>query len=134
MKLAKLIQKNKVTLLSGLGAGLEYYDFVIYIILTQYLVMALFPPENVLQGFIGVLSIFSAGYLIRPLGGIVFGSLGDRFGRKKPFILSISLMAFSTVGIGLIPSYASIGMAAPLLLLFFRLIQGFSLEIGRAHV
>ncbi len=127
MTLLRTIQQHKITLLSGLGAGLEYYDFVIYVIFSHYLSIVLFPPNTGASSLITVLSIFSAGYLIRPIGGIFFASLGDRFGRKNIFILSISLMAISTIGIGLIPSYATIGLCAPAFLLLCRLIQGLSL-------
>lgn len=122
-----LLKTHKITLLSGLGVGLEYYDFVIYVMLSHYLSLAFFPAGDETQGILGVLGIFSAGYLIRPIGGILFGSLGDRLGRRKIFVISISLMAVSTLSIGLIPRYAQIGITAPVLLTLFRLVQGISL-------
>ncbi|WP_432721326.1 MFS transporter [Jeongeupia wiesaeckerbachi] len=111
--------------LSALGGALEFYDFVIYVFFAAVIGKLFFPPDmpdwlSQLQTF----GIFAAGYLARPLGGIIIAHFGDKLGRKKMFTLSIFLMAVPTLAIGLMPTYASIGIAAPLLLLLFRVMQG----------
>jgi MFS family permease len=111
--------------LAALGGALEFYDFVIYVFLAPVIGRLFFPadmPEwlRMLQTF----GIFSAGYLARPLGGIVIAHFGDRLGRKRMFALSIFLMAAPTLLIGLLPTYTTIGIAAPLLLLLMRILQG----------
>ena len=111
--------------LSALGGTLEFYDFVIYVFFAAVLGGLFFPADmpdwlRQLQTF----GIFAAGYLARPLGGIVIAHFGDKLGRKKMFSLSIFLMAVPTLVIGLLPTYASIGIAAPLLLLAMRVLQG----------
>ncbi|APR17243.1 MFS transporter [Xanthomonas citri pv. citri] len=111
--------------LSALGGALEFYDFIIFILFAKVLGELFFPPgipewTRQLQTF----GIFAAGYLIRPLGGIVMAHFGDLLGRKRMFALSIGLMALPTLAIGVLPTYAQIGVAAPLLLLTMRLLQG----------
>nr|WP_315235085.1 MFS transporter [uncultured Albidiferax sp.] len=111
--------------LSALGGTLEFYDFVIYVFFAAVLSHQFFPVDmpdwlRQLQTF----GIFAAGYLSRPLGGIVIAHFGDLLGRKRMFTLSIFLMAVPTLVIGLLPTYASIGVAAPLLLLAMRVLQG----------
>jgi len=111
--------------LSALGGALEFYDFVIFIYFTAAISKLFFPPDmpewlRVVQTF----GIFAAGYLARPIGGILFAHFGDLIGRKRMFALSIFLMALPCLAIGLLPTYASIGIAAPLLLLLFRVMQG----------
>ncbi|APW39290.1 MFS transporter [Rhodoferax koreense] len=111
--------------LSALGGTLEFYDFVIYVFFAAVLGKLFFPVDmpdwlRQLQTF----GIFAAGYLSRPLGGIVIAHFGDILGRKRMFTLSIFLMAVPTLVIGLLPTYASIGVAAPLLLLAMRVLQG----------
>jgi MFS family permease len=111
--------------LAALGGALEFYDFVIYVFLAPVIGRLFFPADmpdwlRLLQTF----GIFSAGYLARPVGGIVIAHFGDLLGRKRMFTLSIFLMAVPTLAIGLLPTYASIGIAAPLLLLLMRILQG----------
>ncbi|MBB5769438.1 MFS transporter [Xanthomonas euroxanthea] len=115
----------KTLALSALGGALEFYDFIIFIFFATVLGQLFFPPGipdwmRQLQTF----GIFAAGYLIRPLGGIVMAHFGDLLGRKRMFALSIGLMALPTLAIGVLPTYAQIGLAAPLLLLTMRLLQG----------
>ncbi|MGJ7508512.1 MFS transporter [Variovorax sp. GT1P44] len=115
----------KTLALSALGGTLEFYDFVIYVFFATVLGALFFPVDmpdwlRQLQTF----GIFAAGYLARPLGGIVIAHFGDLLGRKRMFTLSIFLMAAPTLVIGLLPTYASIGVAAPLLLLAMRVLQG----------
>ena len=111
--------------LAALGGALEFYDFVIYVFLAPVIGRLFFPADmpdwlRLLQTF----GIFAAGYLARPLGGILIAHFGDLLGRKRMFTLSIFLMAAPTLAIGLLPIYASIGIAAPLLLLLMRILQG----------
>nr|WP_280514994.1 MFS transporter [Azorhizobium oxalatiphilum] len=111
--------------LSALGGALEFYDFIIFVYFVSVLGKLFFPPDMPQWlGQLQVLGVFAAGYLVRPLGGIVMAHFGDKGGRKKMFTLSIFLMALSTIGISVLPSYESIGYAAPLLLLTMRLLQG----------
>ncbi|NIK41321.1 MFS family permease [Xanthomonas arboricola] len=115
----------KTLALSALGGALEFYDFIIFIFFATVLGELFFPPGipewmRQLQTF----GIFAAGYLIRPLGGMVMAHFGDLLGRKRMFALSIGLMALPTLAIGVLPIYAQIGLAAPLLLLTMRLLQG----------
>jgi len=121
-----LSRKDIQTLgLSALGGTLEFYDFVIYVFFAAVLGKLFFPVDmpdwlRQLQTF----GIFAAGYLSRPLGGIIIAHFGDILGRKRMFTLSIFMMAVPTLVIGLLPTYASIGVAAPLLLLAMRVLQG----------
>ena len=115
----------RTLLLAALGGALEFYDFIIFVFFTVVIAQLFFPPDmpewlRQLQTF----GIFAAGYLARPLGGIVMAHYGDRLGRKRMFMLSVLLMAVPTLLIGLLPTYASIGIAAPILLLILRMLQG----------
>ena len=121
-----LSRKDYRTLaLAALGGALEFYDFVVFVFFTKALGAVFFPPHmsewlRQLQTF----GIFAAGYLARPLGGIVIAHFGDLLGRKRMFTLSILLMAVPTLGMGLLPTYATVGAAAPILLLTLRILQG----------
>jgi MFS family permease len=111
--------------LAALGGALEFYDFVIFIFFTVVIGQLFFPPDmpdwlRQVQTF----GIFAAGYLARPLGGIVMAHFGDLLGRKKMFALSIFLMSVPTLAIGLLPTYQTLGIWAPLLLLMLRIVQG----------
>ncbi|MYM34958.1 MFS transporter [Duganella sp. FT94W] len=115
----------KTLALAALGGALEFYDFIIFVFFANAIGQLFFPPEmpdwlRTLQTF----GIFAAGYIVRPLGGIVMAHFGDLLGRKRMFTLSILMMAVPTLVIGLLPTYASIGLAAPLLLLLMRVLQG----------
>ena len=111
--------------LAALGGALEFYDFVVFVFFANPL-SHLFFPQDTPQWLarLQVYGIFAAGYLARPLGGVVMAHYGDTLGRKKMFTLSVFLMALPTLGIGLLPVYAQIGMLAPLLLLLLRVMQG----------
>ena len=111
--------------LAALGGALEFYDFVVFVFFAIPL-GHLFFPQNTAPWLaqLQVYGIFAAGYLARPLGGVVMAHYGDKLGRKKMFTLSVFLMALPTLGIGLLPVYAQIGMLAPLLLLLLRVVQG----------
>jgi MHS family proline/betaine transporter-like MFS transporter len=121
-----LMKTKKITLLTSIGAGLEYYDFIIYALLAGYIAKQFFPEGNYYVGIMGAFCIFALGYFVRPFGGVVFGMFGDRFGRKKPLLASILLMAFSTVFIGLLPTYKTIGLSATVIFTLFRILQGLS--------
>jgi MFS family permease len=111
--------------LSALGGALEFYDFVVFVFFASPLGHLFFPPATApWLAQLQVFGIFAAGYLARPLGGIVMAHYGDTLGRKKMFMLSVFLMALPTLMIGLLPVYAQIGMLAPLLLLLLRVVQG----------
>jgi MFS family permease len=115
----------RTLLLSALGGALEFYDFVVFVFLALPLSELFFPQGTApWLAQIKVYGIFAAGYLARPLGGIVMAHFGDRSGRKRMFALSVFLMALPTLAIGLLPTYAQIGMLAPLLLLLLRIVQG----------
>jgi MFS family permease len=123
---AALTRRDARTLaLAALGGALEFYDFIIFVFFTTVIGQLFFPPDTPdwlrqLQAF----GLFAAGYLARPLGGIAMAHFGDRSGRKRMFTLSVFLMAIPTLLIGLLPTYASIGYAAPLALLVLRMLQG----------
>lgn len=115
----------KVLALASLGGALEFYDFVVYVFFATILSQLFFPPgmSDALKQFQSF-GIFAAGYLARPLGGIVMAHFGDLVGRKRMFMLSVLLMAVPTFAIGLLPTFATIGFAAPVLLLCLRMLQG----------
>lgn len=108
------------------GNLLEWYDFVIFAYMAPYIADNFFPSNDPYFGLLAVFITFGLGFVVRPLGGILIGRLGDAKGRKSALLLTIFLMAAGTAGIGLVPGRASIGEVAPWLLLLCRLIQGFS--------
>lgn len=131
------LQKNsifKVIGASSLGTLIEWYDFYIFGSLATIIGAQLFPADAGASALINTLAIFAAGFIVRPFGALVFGRLGDLIGRKYTFLLTLVLMGGSTFLIGLIPSYSSIGYAAPILVLILRLVQGLALggEYGGA--
>lgn len=109
---------------SSLGGGLELYDFVIYIFFAPIISRLFFPTANHVVAMLSTFSVFAAGYLVRPLGGIIFGYYGDRYGRKKGLITTLTLMGVCTILIGCLPTYSSIGILAPILLTVLRVLQG----------
>jgi metabolite-proton symporter len=117
----------KVTASSFLGNTLEYYDFLVYGTAAAVVFPKVFFPDA--SGFVGTLSAFgtfAVGFLARPLGGLFFGSRGDRHGRKSTLMITLTVMGLSTILIGLLPSYGTIGIWAPILLVALRLLQGFA--------
>lgn len=132
MKISDGTPKNKASfsrmvISSVVGQSLEWYDFYIYGALAPVLTTVFFPQENQFIGLISSLSVFAVGFLMRPLGGLVFGYQSDKLGRKAIFVMTLLTMAIATALVGLLPSYSQIGLLAPFLLVFLRLIQGFSL-------
>ncbi len=108
-----------------LGAVLEWYDFSIFVFLAPILSKVFFPASTNFVSMLMTYAVFAIGFLARPLGGMVFGCYADRYGRKKSMLLSMMTLTFATVSIGLLPTYATLGVAAPLLLIVLRLLQGF---------
>lgn len=126
----------KIVTLTALGGALEFYDFTIYALFASYISQNFFTNNNALIGLINTFAVFALGYLARPIGGVVFGHLGDKFGRKSAFSLAVFMMATATLLMGCLPNYQSIGIAAPIILIVLRLLQGFSVggEIPGAAV
>jgi MHS family citrate/tricarballylate:H+ symporter-like MFS transporter len=114
------------------GNGLEYYDFVTYAFFASQIGRTFFPSDTPGTSLLASLATFGVGFLTRPLGAVVIGRLGDRVGRKPAMLLSFFLIGVGVIGLPLIPSYASIGVLAPILVIVFRLVQGFALggEVG----
>jgi len=125
---------GKIIFSSSLGTLIEWYDFYIFGMLAKTISIQFFPEGNNTAALLNTLAIFAAGFLVRPFGALVFGRLGDLIGRKYTFLLTLVLMGASTFLIGLVPGYKTIGIAAPLLVLLLRLIQGLALggEYGGA--
>lgn len=119
---------------SSVGTLIEWYDFYIFGSLAAILAEQFFPKTNPTAAFLSTLATFAAGFIVRPFGALVFGRLGDKVGRKYTFLVTLVLMGGSTFAIGLIPSYETIGIVAPLLVLLLRLLQGLALggEYGGA--
>src|ERR1700689_4155635 len=112
---------------SSLGTVFEWYDFYLYGLLATIISAQFFSGVNEVTGFIFALAAFAAGFAVRPFGALVFGRLGDLVGRKHTFLITMGIMGGSTFVVGLLPSYASAGVIAPVMLLVFRLLQGLAL-------
>ena len=125
---------RKVIFASSLGTVFEWYDFYLYGALSAIISRQFFSGVNETTGFLFALLAFAAGFFVRPFGALVFGCLGDLVGRKHTFLVTIVIMGLSTALVGLLPSYASIGLAAPVILILLRLLQGLALggEYGGA--
>jgi MFS family permease len=119
---------------SSLGTVFEWYDFYLYGLLATVISAQFFSGVNETTGFIFALAAFAAGFAVRPFGALVFGRLGDLVGRKHTFLITMSLMGIATFAVGILPSYATAGVAAPVMLLALRLLQGLALggEYGGA--
>jgi metabolite-proton symporter len=118
----------KVVFASMLGTTVEWYDFFLYGVASAIVLpQVFFPAADPLAGTLLSLGTFAIGFIARPLGGLVFGHYGDRLGRKRLLVLSLLMMGLSTFAIGLLPGYATIGVAAPALLVLLRLVQGFAI-------
>ncbi|MEO6153755.1 MAG: MFS transporter [Croceibacterium sp.] len=126
----------KVIAASSLGTVFEWYDFYLYGLLATNISAQFFSGVNESTGFILALAAFAAGFAVRPFGALVFGRVGDLVGRKNTFLVTMSIMGASTFLVGLLPSYAAIGVASPLLLVALRLLQGLAIggEYGGAAV
>src|SRR3954466_6744919 len=126
--------EKRVIFASSLGTVFEWYDFYLFGVLTAIIGAQFFAPLDESTRNIFTLLAFAAGFAVRPFGALVFGRLGDMVGRKHTFLITIVIMGGSAAVFGLLPSYASIGVAAPILLLCMRLLQGLALggEYGGA--
>ena len=116
---------KKVIFAAGFGNALEWFDFILYAQFYKMISKHFFPVSDISE--IMTMAVFAAGFLGRPLGALVFGSIGDRFGRRIALIMGIVTMAIPTAAIGLLPSYEQIGITSTILLVFMRMMQGFSL-------
>src|SRR5258706_11548647 len=127
-------EEKKVIFASSLGTVFEWYDFYLYAVLAPFFAALFFPPGNQTAALLSAFATYAAGFLVRPFGALVFGRIGDLVGRKYTFLVTILVMGFSTFAVGLLPTYASIGWAAPVLLVALRLLQGLALggEYGGA--
>ncbi len=118
---------KKVVISGMIGNGLEWYDYALYGQFATIISRIFFPSSDPYLALMGTYSIFAAGFIMRPVGAVLFGYIGDKFGRKTALALSILMMSIPTACIGLLPSYEKIGILAPILLVFIRLLQGISL-------
>ena len=114
------------------GNALEFYDFLTYAFFAVYIGRTFFPSNVPSASLLASLATFGAGFVTRPVGSLVIGRMGDRLGRKPAMMLSFALMGVAIVGLALTPAQKTIGVAAPVLVIFFRLLQGFALggEVG----
>ncbi len=126
----------RIIFASGLGTMIEWYDFYIFGSLAVIMSELMFPKGDPAWALIKTWALFATGFIVRPFGALVFGGVGDRIGRKYAFLVTLTIMGLSTFLIGLLPTYASIGILAPILLLILRLLQGLALggEYGGAAV
>ena len=127
-------EETHVIFASSLGTVFEWYDFYLYAMLAPFFAALFFPTGNDTAALLSAFATYAAGFLVRPFGALVFGRIGDLVGRKYTFLVTILVMGFSTFAVGLLPTYASIGWAAPILLVSLRLLQGLALggEYGGA--
>src|SRR6266536_3585217 len=121
---------------STAGTMIEWYDFFIFGSLATIIATQFYPPGNPTASFLKTLATFAVGFAVRPLGALFFGRLGDRVGRKFAFLATLLIMGGSTAAIGFLPGYSRIGIAAPIILVMLRLLQGLALggEYGGAAV
>ncbi|OYU97844.1 MAG: MFS transporter, partial [Burkholderiales bacterium PBB5] len=127
-------EEKKVIFASSLGTVFEWYDFYLYGSLAVFIGKQFFAALDPTAQFIASLLAFAAGFIVRPFGALVFGRLGDMIGRKYTFLVTILIMGLSTFIVGVLPGYASIGVAAPIILVGLRILQGLALggEYGGA--
>src|SRR4026208_2027661 len=127
-------EERKVIFASSLGTVFEWYDFYLYAVLAPYFAALFFPSGNQTAALLSAFATYAAGFLVRPFGALVFGRIGDLVGRKYTFLITIVVMGASTFAVGLLPTYATLGWAAPVLMVSLRLLQGLALggEYGGA--
>jgi len=127
-------RQRLIVFAASLGTVFEWYDFFLYGSLAVFFSSLFFPPGNETAALLASLATFGAGFAVRPFGGLVFGALGDRIGRKRSFLVTMVIMGLSTVLVGLLPTYAEVGVWAPVLLVLLRLLQGLAVggEYGGA--
>ena len=127
-------EERRVIIASSVGTVFEWYDFYLYAILAPFFATKFFPSGNQTAALLAAFTTYAAGFLVRPFGALIFGRIGDLVGRKYTFLITIVVMGTSTVLVGLLPTYASIGFASPIILVLLRLAQGLALggEYGGA--
>jgi MFS transporter, MHS family, proline/betaine transporter len=118
--------RRRVVVSASAGTFVEYYDFAIYGALATTLAQVFFPQQDPTAALLSTFAVFAGAFVARPLGGLIWGPLGDRIGRQRTLVITITVMTVATIAIGLIPSYDSIGVLAPILLVLMRLAQGLS--------
>ena len=125
---------RKVIFASSLGTVFEWYDFYIYATLAPFFATLFFPQGNATAALLASFATYAAGFLVRPFGALVFGRIGDLVGRKYTFLVTIMVMGLATAAVGMLPTYASVGMLSPTILVLLRLAQGLALggEYGGA--
>src|SRR3954447_19866572 len=125
---------RKVIFASSLGTVFEWYDFYIYATLAPFFATLFFPKGNATAALLASFATYAAGFLVRPFGALVFGRIGDLVGRKYTFLVTIMVMGLATAAVGMLPTYASVGMLSPTILVLLRLAQGLALggEYGGA--
>jgi len=119
-------QRRKARIAGVIGNVVEWYDFALYGYLAVVIGRLFFPSENPTASLLASYGVFAAGFVMRPLGALVFGWLGDTIGRGRTMLISVAMMAFPTIMLGLLPDYDAIGIAAPILLILIRMVQGLS--------
>src|SRR5436190_11509980 len=127
LKLTDVRRRLRAIFIGSVGNLVEWYDFYSYAAFALYFAGAFFPNEDVVVQQLNAAVLFAAGFLVRPLGGWLFGHLADHYGRRVALMLSVMLMCFGSLMIAVTPTYASIGVGAPILLGFARMVQGLSL-------
>src|SRR2546425_6052499 len=127
-------EERRVIFASSLGTVFEWYDFYLYAVLARFFAVLFFPPGNQTAALLSAFAAYAAGFLVRPFGALVFGRIGDLVGRKYTFLVTILFMGASTFLVGLLPTFASVGWLAPILMVTLRLVQGLALggEYGGA--
>ena len=119
-------QVRRIIAAGLIGNVLEWYDFAIYGYFAAAIGRHFFPHEDAVAQLLSAFGVFALGYLMRPVGGVVIGHIGDRFGRRAALTFSVAAMAIPTFLIGLLPGYATLGLLAPIALTFLRMVQGLS--------
>jgi len=114
----------KTISLASIGGGLEFYDFIVYGVFAQYIAKAFFPAEDPAVSLVNTFAVFAIGYLSRPIGGIFISHIGDRFGRRRAFLLSLIAMTAATMAMATMPTHGSIGLSATIIFIALRFIQG----------
>jgi sugar transport protein len=127
-------EEKRVIFASSLGTVFEWYDFYLYAVLAPFFAALFFPPGNQTAALLSAFAAYAAGFLVRPFGALLFGRIGDLVGRKYTFLITIVVMGGSTFAVGLLPTFESVGWAAPVLMVTLRLLQGLALggEYGGA--
>src|ERR1700716_2965721 len=127
-------EEKRVIFASSLGTVFEWYDFYLYATLAPFFAALFFPKGNATAALLSAFAAYAAGFLVRPFGAIIFGRIGDLVGRKYTFLVTILFMGGATFLVGLLPTFETIGWAAPVLLVSLRLVQGLALggEYGGA--